>query len=69
MTYFLNSSKELYLNVELIIHVLCASATSMSVGLYKAHSNKHRPIYNERAEMELTVAVNGPLLQHADKMC
>ena len=36
------------------------------VSIYEAHSNKHRPISNDRAEMEVCVAVNGPLLQHAD---
>ena len=36
------------------------------VSIYEAHSNNHRPISNYRAEREVCVAVNGPLLQHAD---
>ena len=71
---FLSTKHKLYLNVEMVIQVLCDAATSMSVesvveswvSIYEAHSNKHRPISNERAENEICVAVNGPLLQHAD---
>ena len=71
---FLNTNQKLYENVEIIIHILCVAATTMSVesvveswvSIYEAHSNKHRPISNERAEQEICVAVNGPLLQHAD---
>ena len=71
---FLSTEQKLYLNVEMVIQVLCDAATSMSVesvveswvSIYEAHSNKHRPNSNERAEKEICVAVNGPLLQHAD---
>ena len=71
---FLNTELKLYEDVEAIIQVLCDAATSMSVesiveswvSIYEAHSNKHRPIANDRAEQEISVAVNGPLLQHAD---
>ena len=71
---FLSSDLKLYHNVELIIHALCVAATSISVesiveswvSIYESHSNKHRPISNDRAEMEVCVAVNGPLIQHAD---
>ena len=53
---------------------MCDAATCMSVesvfescvSVYEAHSNKHRPISNDRAEQEICLAVNGPLLQHAD---
>ena len=38
------------------------------VSVYENHSNKHRPITNERAEREVAVAVNGPLVQHADSL-
>ena len=38
------------------------------ISVYEAHSNKHRPISNERAEMEVCVAVNGPKVQHADSL-
>ena len=67
---------KLYVNIEAIVHILCTAATSMSVesvveswvSIYESHSNKHRPISNDRAEMEVSLAVNGPLLQHADKL-
>ena len=36
------------------------------VSVYEAHSNKHRPISNDRAEQEICLAVNGPLIQHED---
>ena len=36
------------------------------VSIDEAHGNKHRPISNDRAEMEINVAVNGPVLQHVD---
>ena len=73
---FLNSDLKLFLNVEVIIHILAVAATSITVesiveswvSIYESHSNKHRPISNERAEMEVSVAVNGPLLQHADSV-
>ena len=71
---FLNTNLKLYENVELVVKIMCDAATSMSVesvveswvSVYETHSNKHRPISNERAEQEVCVAVNGPLLQHAD---
>ena len=71
---FLNSDLKLFLNVEVSIQILAVAATSIIVesiveswvSIYESKSNKHRPISNERAEMEVSVAVNGPLLQHAD---
>ena len=71
---FLSSDLKLYTDVELVVQVLCAAACSISVesvveswvSIYESHRNKHRPISNDRAEMEVCVAVNGPLLQHAD---
>ena len=73
---FLDSELKLYIDNELIVHILCLAATSISVesiveswvSIYESHSNKHRPISNDRAEMEISVAVNGPLLQHADSL-
>ena len=67
---------KLYVNIESIIHILCTAATTMSVesvveswvSIYESHSNKHRPISNDRAEREVCLAVNGPLLQHADPL-
>ena len=67
---------KLYVNIETIVHIRCTAATTMSVesvveswvSIYEGHSNKHRPISNDRAEMEVSLAVNGPLLQHADKL-
>ena len=72
----LSPDLKLYLNIESIVHILCTAATTMSVesvveswvSIYEGHSNKHRPISNERAEMEVSLAVNGPLLQHADEL-
>ena len=71
---FLSTDLNLFENIEMIIQIMCDAATSMSVesvveswvSIYEAHSNKHRPISNDRAEREICVAVNGPLLQHAD---
>ena len=71
---FLSTELKLYHNVEIIIHIICVAATAISVesvveswvSIYESHNNKHRPISNDRAEMEISVAVNGPLLQHAD---
>ena len=71
---FLSTGHKLFLNVELVVQILCDAATSMSVesvveswvSIYETHSNKHRPISNDRAEEEICVAVNGPLLQHSD---
>ena len=71
---FLSTDLNLFENIEMIIQVMSDVATSMSVesvgeswvSIYEAHSNKHRPISNDRAEREVCVAVNGPLLQHAD---
>ena len=71
---FLSNDLNLFENIEMIIQVMSDAATSMSVesvveswvSIYEAHSNKHRPISNYRAEREVCVAVNGTLLQHAD---
>ena len=71
---FLSSDLKLYTDVELVVQVLCAAACSISVesvveswvSIYESHTKKQRPISNDRAEMEVCVAVNGPLLQHAD---
>ena len=73
---FLSPDLKLYVNIESIVHILCTAATTMSVesiveswvSIYESHSNKHRPISNDRAEMEVCLAVNGPLLQHADPL-
>ena len=73
---FLSTSLGLYKDVEIIVYILCRAATSMGlesiveswISLYEAHSNKHHPISNSRAENEIIVAVNGPLLQHADNI-
>ena len=69
---FLSTEQKLYLNVEMVIQVLCDAATSMSVesvveswvSIYEAHSNKHIQMSNERAEKEICVAVYGPHLPH-----
>ena len=71
---FLNTSLELYKDVEIVVYILCRAATSLGlesiveswISVYEAHSNKHRPIYKFRADNEIVIAVNGPLKQHAD---
>ena len=71
---FLNTGLKLYVNVEIVVKIMCDAATCMSVesvveswvSVYEAHSNKHRHISNDRAEKKLCLAVKGPLLQHAD---
>ena len=49
---FFNRELNLFLNVEVVIHILAVAATSMTVesiveswvSIYESHSNKHRPI-------------------------
>ena len=73
---FLSTKLGLFRDIEMILHIMCCGATSLSVesvveswiSVYEAHSNKHRPISNDRAEMEVVVAVDGPKLQHADSV-
>ena len=70
----LSMKNKIYEDVETIIHIICVAATSMRVeyiveswvSVYESHSSKHRPISNERAELEVFLAVNGPILPHAD---
>ena len=58
---FLNTGLKLYVNVEIVVKIMCDAATCMSVesvveswvSVYEAHINKHRPISNDRAEQEL----------------
>ena len=38
------------------------------VSIYESHNNKHRPISNDRAEREVCLAMNGPLLQNTDPL-
>ena len=60
----------------MIVHLMASAATAMSVeslveswiSVYEAHNNKHRPISNDRAEKEISVAVNGPEVQNADSL-
>ena len=73
---FLGTKLELYKGVEMIVHLMASAATAMSVeslveswiSVYEAHKNKHRPISNDRAEKEISVAVNGPEVQNADSL-
>ena len=73
--HLLSPSFKLYLNIETILHILCPAATTMSVESvveswvsHESHNNKHRPISNDRAEREVCLAVNGPLLHHANPL-
>ena len=64
---FLSTKLELYKGVEMIVHLMASAATAMSVeslveswiSVYEAHNHKHRPISNDRAEKEISVAING----------
>jgi hypothetical protein len=71
---FLESERNLYLDIEMIMHVICIAAASMSVesviesmvSIYENRNNKFRPISEERAVLEMNIAINGPELAHAD---
>ena len=66
----------MFKEIEIIIHAICVAATSMSVesviesmvSMYEVRNNKHRPISEERAELEMMIAVNGPNIEHADSV-
>ena len=70
---FLETERKLYVNIEMVMHVICVAAASMSVesviesmvSIYENRNNKFRPISEERAVLEMN-AINGPELTHAD---
>ncbi|CAB3980645.1 LIGHT-DEPENDENT SHORT HYPOCOTYLS 6 [Paramuricea clavata] len=71
---FLETERKLY--VEMVMHVICVAAASMSVesviesmvSIYENRNNKFRPISEERAVLEMNIAINGPELPHADSI-
>ena len=65
---FLNTGLKHYVNVEIVVKIMCDAATCMSVesvveswvSVYEANINRHRPFSNDRAEHELSLVVNDP---------
>ena len=65
-----NSQKKLYINCELIIHIICTAAVYFSVeSILESHVSQHEHKINlhragrireERHSQELTVYINGP---------
>ncbi len=73
---FLMSERKLYVDIEMVIHIICVAAASMSVesvigsmvSIYENRNNKFRPILEERAVLEMNIAINGPDLAHCDSV-
>ena len=73
---FINSDKKLYRGVELSIHIICSAAIKVSVesdveslvSRYERHFKVDRQLDENRAEEEMEISENGPLLIHADKL-
>ena len=71
---FLETERKLYVDIEMVMHVICVAAASMSVesviesmvSIYENRNNKFRPISEERAVLEINIGINGPELTHAD---
>ena len=71
---FLESERKLYLDIEMIMHVICVADERMSVksviesmvSIYENRNNKFQPISEERAVLEMNIAINCPELAHAD---
>ena len=73
---FLETERKLYVDIEMVMHVICVAAASMSaesviesmVSIYENRNNNFRPISEERAVLEMNIAINGPELPHADSI-
>ena len=67
---FLDSSKRLYLGIEMVIHVLSVASVSMSVesvveshvSVYESQINKHRNVSKDRGRRKLHISLNGPIV-------
>lgn len=72
--HFLASRNSLYLDIELILHAISTAAVTKSVesvieswvSVSESRSHNKRSISEERLCNELIIAINGPLVQHAD---
>lgn len=72
--HFLASRNNLYLDIELILHAISTAAVTKSVesvieswvSVSESRSHNKRSISEDRLLNELIVAINGPLVQHAD---
>ena len=72
----INSDLKVFKGVELTMHIICASAVKVSVesdveslvSRYEKHFKIDRQLDEHRAEDEMEIAENGPLLVHADKI-
>ena len=74
--HFLASKNKLFADIELILHAVATAAVTKSVesvieswvSVSESRSHNKRSISEERLFNELIVAINGPLLQHADEI-
>lgn len=70
---FLKSDKKLYEEIEMIVHIICVAAVTMSVesiiesqvSSYEYRFNKLRNVGEDRASLEMKIALNGPSLSHS----
>ena len=73
---FLDTGLVLYRGIEVTVQSICASAVNLSVesdieslvSRYEKHLKIDRQLDEERAEEEMEISENGPLLAHADKL-
>lgn len=73
---FLNSNLNLFVNIELVMHVICGASVIMSVesvvesivSQYENRQSKFRNLSELRANNEMMIAVNGPNLAHSDSL-
>ena len=67
---FLDSSKRLYLGIEMVIHVLSVASVSMSVqsvveshvSVHETRINRQRNVSEERGRQEMQISLNGPIV-------
>ena len=68
------SDRELYTDVEVILHCICTAAVKVSVesnveslvSRFENHFGKNRQLTEEHALDKMLIAENGPILVHAD---
>ena len=71
---FLNSQRNLYKSIEMIMYIICTGCVALSVesiiesmvSMYEYRSSKICNIDIERASMEMMIGWNGPLPSKAD---
>lgn len=76
MVLLLKTEEQRYQGCEAVIDILCQAAAMKSVesvveswiSVLEGHSNKARHLKAETIETELQIAINGPKLQHCEKV-